>query len=182
MKIADVIDKADRWQPNVFDLKDKLDWCYEVTRDLMLDNPEFLSATKTVASDGGIVPLPEGVLYSDVEEVYVNGGRVERLDERTMEDAQLKRGDQVYVVYRYFPPVYALSDDGEVPEDLETVCGAPFDSMYIDYVCAQAAFQQNDAEEYNKFISAYNAKFYAYKNFCGANSPVSVRKGFVNYF
>ena len=122
MKIADVIDKADRWQPNVFDLKDKLDWCYEVTRDLMLDNPEFLSATKTVASDGGIVPLPEGVLYSDVAEVYVNGARVERLDERTMEDAQLKRGDQVYVVYRYFPPVYALSDDGEVPEDLETVC------------------------------------------------------------
>ena len=166
MKIADVIDKADRWQPNVFDLKDKLDWCYEVTRDLMLDNPEFLSATKTVTSDGGIVPLPEGVLYSDVAEVYVNGARVERLDERTMEDAQLKRGDQVYVVYRYFPPVYALSDDGEVPEDLETVCGAPFD----------------DAEEYNKFISAYNAKFYAYKNFCGANSPVSVRKGFVNYF
>ena len=69
MKIADVIDKVDRWQPNVFDLKDKLDWCYEVTRDLMLDNPEFLSATKTVTSDGGIVPLPEGVLYSDVAEV-----------------------------------------------------------------------------------------------------------------
>ena len=186
MKIAKVIEKADKWQPNVFGLADKLDWCYEVTRDLLNDNPEFGSVLRTVSHDGAVVPLPEGVVFSDVSECFINGKRVERLDERTMQDADLKRGDSVYIVYRLHPSPYALEKDENsnlvVPEELETIVSAPFDAMYIHYVCAQIAFWQNDADEYNKFISAYNTLFYAYKNICGAQSPIGVRKQFVNYF
>lgn len=182
MKIARVIEKVDEWQPNVFSLEDKLMWCYEVTRDILNDNPKYGSVKKTVSLGGGIVPLPEGVSFSDVVCVYLNGKKTEILDERTYQDAHLKKGDEVYVVYRVYPSVYALGEDGSVPEDLETVCPPPFDSMYIDYVCAQIAFQQNDADEYNKFIAAFNTKFYGYKNFAGANSPISDGKSFVNYF
>lgn len=181
MKIAKVIEKADRWQPNVFSLEDKLDWCYEVTRDILVDNPRYLSVTREIAVDGGVAPLPEGVSFSDVAEVYVNGKRQVRKDERTLEDMAFQKGDMVYIVYRVVPKAYAPEGE-QVPEDLETVCDAPFDSMYIDYVCAQIAFQQNDVDEYNKFISSYNSKFYAYKNVCGANSPISARKDFVNWF
>lgn len=182
MKISEVLEKVDEWQPNVFSVEDKLGWCYEVTRDILQMCPKFLSYKGTVTADGGVFALPEGVQFSDVSEVYVNGVRQERLDERTYLDQSFKQGDEVYVVYRCVPPRYELDENGSVPEALETVCDAPFDSMYIDYVCAQAAFQQNDADEYNKFIASYNVKFTAMMNVTGANAPVTVRKNFVNYY
>lgn len=182
MKLKDVIAKVDKWQPNVFDTQDKLDWCYELARDLWNTSPKILSYTGTVARDGGTVALPLGVKFSDCVEIYVNGKRKVKLDERTYEDLKLKKGDEVYVAYRYVPEPYQVDSEGEVPEELETVCDVPFASMYMDYVCAQIALQQNDAEEYNKYISVFNVKFSGFQNFVGANSPITAKKSFVNYF
>ena len=42
--------------------------------------------------------------------------------------------------------------------------------------------QQNDAEEYNKFIGAFNDKMSGYKSFYGSNSPASVPRKFKNWF
>ena len=185
MKIARVIEKVDEWQPNVFTLQDKLDWCYEVTRDILAENPEYGSITKT-APGGPLVVLPEGVSFADVAYVYVNGKKLLKTDERTYGDMVFERGDEVYIVYRTYPAPYEaeLSEDGEghVPDDLETIVPPPYDSMYIDYVCAQIAFQQNDAAEYGKFIDSFQTKFYAYRNVAGANSPISEPKNFVKWF
>lgn len=182
MKIADVIRKVDEWQPNVFTLDEKLRWCYEVTADILADCPVYRSLTVDILYDGAAISLPDGVTFSHVARVYRNGKLQEIRDERTLEDASPKKGDVVNVVYRDVPAEYALDKDGNVPENLETVCPAPFDAMYLDYVSAQVAFQQNDLDDYNKFISRYNNRFLGYKKYFGSNSPVSDRKGFVNLY
>ena len=182
MKIADVIRNVDVWQPNVFALDEKLRWCYEVTADILMDCPVYRSVTVDILHDGAAIPLPDGVLFSHVARIYLNGKPQEIRDERTLPDAKLKKGDVVNVVYRDVPKEYVLDEDGNVPENLETVCPAPFDAMYIDYVAAQIAFQQNDLDDYDKFISRYNSRFEAYKKYFGSNSPVSDRKTFVNLY
>ena len=181
MKIQKVIACVDEWQPNLFPVEDKLRWCYEVTGEILVDCPEFQSYEKEISYDGGVMSLPEGVQFSDVARVYRNGKQQVIRDERTLSDTVLKKGDVVNVVYRVIPEEYALVDDA-VPEELETICPAPWDAMYIDYVCAQIAFQQNDLEDYEKFISRYNVRFEAYKKWFGSNSPVSDRKRLVNYY
>ena len=96
-------------------------------------------------------------------------------------DYTFKKGDKAVLVYRRYPEEYELSG-GAVPEDIQTVCSSPFESMYIDYVCAQIAYQQNDAAEFNKFIGAFNDKLAAYKAFYGSNAPANVARHFENWF
>lgn len=182
MFIAKVLENVDAWQPNNFSVSDKLRWCYEVTADLLTECPVFRSCVVRVPYDGAVIPLPEGVVFSQVARVYVNGKMQEIRDERTFEDVTWKKGDEVYIAYRAVPEEYALDDTGAVPENLETVCPAPYDSMYMDYVCAQIALQQNDLNDYNKFINTFNVRFDAYKKFYGSNSPISDRKNFVNLY
>ena len=181
MKIADVIEKVDNLQVNIFEPADKLRWCYEVTTDILADCPEFDSVTETVMYDGAIVSLPEGVDFSHVARVYVNGVPKVLRDERTLADTELRKGDVVNVVYRVVPKEYAL-DGGVVPDTYETACPAPWDAMYIDYVCAQMAYHQNDLADYEKYIQTYNVRFESYKKWFGSNSPVSDRKNFVNLY
>lgn len=182
MRIADVIEKVDNLQVNIFDVADKLRWCYEVTADILSDCPEYGSVTEKVLYDGAIVSLPDGVDFTDVARVYVNGVPRVLRDERTLHDTEFKKGDVVNVVYRVVPAEYVLGDSGEVPEEILTVCPAPWDAMYIDYVCAQMAYHQNDLSDYEKYIQTYNVRFESYKKWHGSNSPVSDRKNFVNLY
>lgn len=181
MKIADVIQIVDNLQVNIFETEDKLRWCYEVTTDILSDCPVYRSMTQKVPYDGCVVALPDGVQFSQVVKVCVNGKLCPLLDERTVEDTVLKKGDEVYVVYRAVPEVYELND-GVIPEEYETVCPAPWDAMYVDYVCAQMAYHQNDLSDYEKYIHTYNVRFESYKKWFLSNSPISDRKNFVNLY
>lgn len=182
MKIAKVIEKVDEWQPNVFGTEDKLYWCYECSCNILNECPEYRTDKETVAVDGGAVPLPIGVRVIDIARLYVNGKSIPITNATDYNDYAFRKGDEVIVVYRKYPDEYELTDDGSISDGLETVVDAPFESMYIDFVCAQIAFQQNDAEEYNKFIGAFNDKFAAYKNFYGSNAPASAPKKIFNWF
>lgn len=181
MKIAKVIEKVDGWQPNVFGVEDKLYWCYECTMNILNECPEYGTRKVKVTSEPMAVPLPVGAGLLDVEALYINGVRTALTDATDINDYSLRKGDEVVLVYRKYPARYEADGD-EVPDELETVCGAPFESMYIDFVCAQIAFQQNDAAEYNKFIGAFNDKFTAYKNHYGSNAPASAPRQFENWF
>ena len=182
MKIKDVLEKVDALYPNVFDDEQKLSWCYEVTTDLLTDNPIYKSIDGVVVSDGDPILLPEGVVFSQVERVYINGVRQTIYDERVLQDAKLKKGDKFYVAWKCVPKEYELDENGEVPDELEAVCPSPYDSMYIDYVCAQIAYWQNDLSDYNKFLSNYNSKKYSYCELRGAKDPLGDVKKFVNLF
>ena len=156
----------------MFSDEDKLYWCYECTRNILNECPEYGTHAEDVVTDEMVIPLPLGVGLMDVARLYVNGVRVPITNATDYNDYTFRKGDKVVMVYRKYPGEYQL-EGGAVPEDVETVCGAPFESMYIDYVCAQVAFQQNDADEYNKFIGAFNDKLYSYKMFYGSNAPAS---------
>ena len=44
-----------------------------------------------------------------------------------------------------------------------TVCDAPFDSMYIDYLLAKINMYQHDMNSYNQHIGAFNSRLASYK-------------------
>ena len=181
MKIADVINRVDEWLPNVFDDADKLYWCYECTMHILNECPRYDTYNKVVGCDGAVFMLPEGVGVCDIAELYVNGVKIPVTNDTDFDGYSFKKGDKVSVIYRKYPDEYELSD-GAVPEDIETAVGAPYESMYIDYVCAQIAFLQNDAAEYNKFIGAFNDKMAACKVYYKNNAPSDVTRRFVNWF
>lgn len=181
MKLSKVIEKVDEWQPNVFSDEDKLYWCYECACNILNDCPVYDTHNVDVSADGMVIPMPLGVKLMDIAELYVNGRRMPITNATDYNDYTFRKGDKVVMVYRKYPKRYEL-EDGAVPEELETVCSVPFESMYIDYVCAQIAFQQNDAVEYNKFIGAFNDKLTAYKSFYGSNAPGNVARRFENWF
>lgn len=182
MKISKVIEKVDEWQPNVFSDEDKLYWCYECTCNILNECPVYGTYEVSVGSDQMVIPLPVGVKLIDIAELYVNGARMPITNATDYNDYTFRKGDKVAMVYRKYPEQYELTADGAVPEDIETVCGAPFEGMYIDYVCAQIAFQQNDAVEYNKFIGTFNDRLSSYKAFYGSNAPANVSRRFENWF
>lgn len=182
MKISKVIEKVDEWQPNVFSDEDKLYWCYECTCNILNECPVYATHEQDVVTDGMVIPLPLGVELFDVAELYVNGVRMPITNATDYNDYTFRKGDKAVLVYRKKTEAYQLGDDGTVPEDLKTVCPAPYESMYIDYVCAQVAFQQNDAVEYNKFIGSFNDKLNSYKSFYGSNAPANVSRQFKNWF
>lgn len=159
MKISEVISKVNMLYPHAYDADTELmvSWCNEVTA--VIKNritPEFKSCVQTYV---GKLALPDGVSYGDVEKVYVNGVLLDRLDERTLGSSSLILGDRVKVVYKK-KPVFASTDETSESyyENVDTACRFPHDMMYVDFLCSQIAFYQNDLADYNKFISSYNQR------------------------
>lgn len=53
----------------------------------------------------------------------------------------------------------------------ETVCAAPYDSMYIDYILAKINLYQRDTEAYNQHMTAFNSRLAAYKRWLINHMP-----------
>lgn len=62
----------------------------------------------------------------------------------------------------------------------ETLPPPPYDSMYIDYVIGKIAYYQNDMEEYNKQMTAYNDKLYDYSFWYKQTNPTDQSLRFTN--
>ncbi len=45
----------------------------------------------------------------------------------------------------------------------ETICGAPYDRMYVDYVNAQICYYQRDFDTYNQHMNLFNQRLEAYQ-------------------
>lgn len=63
----------------------------------------------------------------------------------------------------------------------KTVCDAPFDTMYVDYLMAKIALYQKDTTSYNTYISQFNTKLVQYKEWLAARMPTEPYK-FRNYW
>ena len=91
--------------------------------------------------------------------VYKNGELLDRLDTRTFSRDTFSPGDKVTVVYREKPELSEITETGGTTViSGETLIAAPHDNLYVDYLCAQIAFYQNDLADYNKFIGSYNQR------------------------
>ena len=63
---------------------------------------------------------------------------------------------------------------------MDTPVPPPFDAMYVDYVLGKVAFYQNDLNEYNKHMTAFNAKLREYGLWYKQTNPLVVGKSFKN--
>lgn len=77
MKITEAIGRADDLSPNCFDFSHKLDWCGELNSRIRLEVLKKY-AEKTYAWAGEMLPLPDGVLFEDIRELYLNGRALEK--------------------------------------------------------------------------------------------------------
>lgn len=77
-------------------------------------------------------------------------------------------GLKIYYILEYGEGEADALPSGEIKADMRrivtdrTVCEAPYDEMYIDYICAQICFYQRKADIYNQFISRYNSRIEEY--------------------
>ena len=57
-------------------------------------------------------------------------------------------------------------DDGSITRYVtdKTVCDAPFDGMYVDYLLAKINLYQRDMNTYNQHITLFNSRLAAYKS------------------
>lgn len=53
----------------------------------------------------------------------------------------------------------------------KTVCDAPFDSMYVDYLLAKICFFQRDINAYNQHMTSFNSRLAAYRNWLVRRMP-----------
>lgn len=53
----------------------------------------------------------------------------------------------------------------------KTVCDAPFDDMYVDYILAKINLFQRDMQEYNQYMTAFNSRLAAYKEWLVNHMP-----------
>ncbi len=53
----------------------------------------------------------------------------------------------------------------------ETVCAAPYDSMYVDYILAKINLYQRDSDSYNRHMTAFNSRLAAYKKWLINHMP-----------
>ena len=58
----------------------------------------------------------------------------------------------------------------------KTVCDAPFDSMYIDYVLSKIAMYQKDTNNYNMYTAQFNTKLVQYREWLAARMPTEPYK------
>lgn len=53
----------------------------------------------------------------------------------------------------------------------KTVCDAPYDGMYIDYIIAKICMYQRDFNTYNQFMTSFNSRLNAYKKWITNQLP-----------
>lgn len=63
----------------------------------------------------------------------------------------------------------------------KTVCNAPYDRMYIDYILARIGMYQKDYEMYNQYMTVFNSRLSAYKRWLINHIPQMGGK-FINWW
>ena len=53
----------------------------------------------------------------------------------------------------------------------DTVCDAPFDRMYIDYIIAEIKYRQGDMTAYNQNMTRFNSRLSAYRSWLAERMP-----------
>ncbi len=93
-------------------------------------------------------------------------------------------GDDEYYIVVTPSSVEGLSDGEGTIERIvteKTVCDAPYDGMYIDYILAKISMYQRDYKTYNQFMTAFNSRLDAYKRWLVNTMPQADRR-FVNWW
>jgi hypothetical protein len=81
----ELIDTVDRLKPNAYSTEDKLNWISDVDSSIRATIMKYYgSATITTIPSTTIYSLPAGVNFEDIEYVFFNNKRVDKLDFRNI--------------------------------------------------------------------------------------------------
>ena len=84
MLIIDAIDAADKLSPNHFTLDEKLMWCSEVTAAIRREVKKQYATVETVITCADEIEIPDDILLSDIEMVYIGGIPIQKSDFRSL--------------------------------------------------------------------------------------------------
>ncbi len=84
MLITDAIEAADKLCPNHFTLDEKLRWCSEVTSAIRREVKKQYSTVETVITCADEIELPDGILFSDIEMIYIDSIPIQKSDFRSL--------------------------------------------------------------------------------------------------
>lgn len=135
-----------------------------------------------VISDGAVTIRQCEFIAGDTVDIIIptQSGDIE-----SQEDAIpvlcIKRDDEDTQASKLIVPKSALADMSGEYEDCiiirrvceETVCSAPYDGMYIDYILAKIAMYRRDMEAYSHHMSAFNSRLSAYRKWLVEHMPCS---------
>ncbi|MGM9936775.1 MAG: hypothetical protein ACI38A_05475, partial [Candidatus Ornithomonoglobus sp.] len=114
--------------------------------------------------------------------IEINGqlsGPVPLVDVDYIDDDETCRSYMLYVAEGSLDDISETHSDTAVIRRViteRTVCDAPYDSMYVDYIHAKIALYQGDTSDYNQFMTSFNSKLSAYKNWLSELMPKVKRK------
>ena len=117
MKITDAILSADRFIPNRFTLREKLNWCNELSAMLSQEICKSYDYIECNVEDGLIPSLPDGLNFEMIESVVVNGVAYTKSDLRSFDNSLIMPhgdGTRVRVVYlKKYMPIRSVELEGE---------------------------------------------------------------------
>ena len=162
MYISEVLERADALYVNQFSDSEKIGWLDELGAMLSTEYIKKYDSFKTEYTDGGII-LPDGIEMSDIRRIYVRGVEISKLSVlcEPMKGYILpfaRSGDDVTVVYQ--KKYEFIGDTAET----KTLCAAPYDNMYIDWLLLKMCFYNRDLDGYNQYIQSFNQRLLSYRN------------------
>lgn len=137
MKITDAIQMADELAPNMYPYSMKLNWAYELTAQIAEEVRKiYNSMTAPWHEDGSPYILPEGVMFEDIESIFVDGKKYTKTDARSWGIYQTSANGfafypgagthkTVTAVYKAKPPKYR---DIHLKK-IQCTCGGTNDNM-----------------------------------------------------
>ena len=180
MYITKVIESAKALYPAEYSVGEYIDWCDELSADIALNY--LKNIVKMEYNKVSEILLPEGVGIRNICKVIVDGRDGEKITteefgfdyEYEEKGRRIKKHDGgafdavVYYIKPHIPIEYTVGKEHNIID--KTLADAPYDSMYIDFVCMKAAMYQGDTNAYKKFSQIFKDKldeFHMYVNRTG---------------
>ena len=157
MKIMSSIEAADKLSPNHFTLDEKLLWCNEVTAAIRREVKKKYETIETVITRADEIELPENILFSDIELIYIGGMPIQKSDFRSlpfMNDGELLRNFGISlttpkimrIVFLEMPrEIRDISIKGEFNTDTDCIFGDELPFLEGDRISC-AKLESTDSE------------------------------------
>lgn len=108
MKLTEVLKRAGELYPHNYGDEELLGWCWELTNEIADKYKKLYGVVEWEAPDKesqtAEFVLPPGILWEDVDAVYVDGRKAAKVDARSFQ--QEYAGKNVKLVYRIRPELY----------------------------------------------------------------------------
>ncbi len=163
MKIMKAIALADGFCPNPYTLEEKLGWCNEVSSSLRRSVKKVYDTIECSASTAEGLFLPDDIAFEDVENVFLDGKPLGKVDFRTFAylpqkrslNMNLNKPVKLTVVYlTKAKPIRDIEISGEfdLSENRASIQAHPFiPGDEIEYVILEDSDDEPDWENANRF-------------------------------